>query len=88
MLQIGYGLGLRVSEVVKLNVSDMDSKRMQVLIENSKGKSDRYVHLPKTVLPLLRNYYLAYKPTHFLFEGQLGGQYAIRSVQAVFKNML
>lgn len=39
MLQIGYGMGLRVCEVVKLNVSDMDSKRMQVRIENSKGKS-------------------------------------------------
>jgi site-specific recombinase XerD len=88
MLQLCYGMGLRVSEVVKLKVSDIDSKRMQVLIENSKGKSDRYVNLPETVLPLLRTYYLAYKPTNFLFEGQFGGQYAIRSVQAVFKNAM
>jgi site-specific recombinase XerD len=88
MLKLCYGMGLRVSEIVKLKISDIDSRRMQVLIENSKGKSDRYVNLPESVLVLLRNYYKAYKPKLFLFEGQYGGQYAIRSVQAVFKNGL
>ena len=88
MLQLCYGMGLRVSEIVKLKISDIDSKRMQVLIENSKGKSDRYVNLPESVLILLRSYYKAYKPKFFLFEGQYGGQYSIRSVQAVFKNGL
>ncbi len=86
MLQLCYGMGLRVSEIVKLKITDIDSKRMQVLIENSKGKSDRYVNLPESVLTLLRSYYKAYKPKLFLFEGQYGGEYAIRSVQAVFKN--
>jgi site-specific recombinase XerD len=85
MLQLCYGMGLRVSEVVKLKVSDIDSKRMQVLIENSKGKSDRYVNLPETVLPLLRTYYLAYKPTNFLFEGQFGGAYSSASIDKVLK---
>ncbi|MFN8713099.1 MAG: tyrosine-type recombinase/integrase [Bacteroidota bacterium] len=86
MLQLCYGMGLRVSEIVKLKLTDIDSKRMQVLIENAKGKSDRYVNLPESVLTLLRNYYKLYKPKHFLFEGQYGGEYSIRSVQAVFKN--
>ncbi|MDO9187642.1 MAG: tyrosine-type recombinase/integrase [Bacteroidia bacterium] len=86
MLQLCYGMGLRVSEIVHLKISDIDSKRMQVLIENSKGKSDRYVNLPESVLTLLRSYYKTYQPKHFLFEGQYGGQYSIRSVQAVFKN--
>lgn len=86
MLQLCYGMGLRVSEIVHLKLSDIDSKRMQVLIENSKGKSDRYVHLPESVLTLLRSYYKTCKPRYFLFEGQYGGQYSIRSVQAVFKN--
>lgn len=40
----------------------------------------------KHVLTLLRNYYKTYKPKRFLFEGQYGGEYSIRSVQAVFKN--
>lgn len=86
MLQLCYGMGLRVSEITKLKITDIDSKRMQVLIENSKGKSDRYVNLPGSVLALLRSYYKAYKPKHFLFEGQYGGEYSARSVQAVFKN--
>lgn len=86
MLQLCYGMGLRVSEIVKLKITDIDSKRMQVLIENAKGKSDRYVNLPESVLSSLRTYYTDYKPKYYLFEGQYGGAYSIRSVQAVFKN--
>ena len=61
---------------------------MVVHIEASKGKKDRYVTLPSSILTDLRNYYKAYHPQKYLFEGQNGGQYAIRSVQAVFKNAL
>ncbi|WP_231561712.1 tyrosine-type recombinase/integrase, partial [Sphingobacterium sp. T2] len=62
MLQLCYGMGLRVSEIVNLKLSDIDSGRMQVLIEAGKGKKDRYVPLPSAVLDLLREYYKAYKP--------------------------
>lgn len=85
MLKLCYGMGLRVSEVVNLKLSDIDSSRMQVLIDSAKGKKDRYVPLPVSVLDLLRSYYKEFKPAVFLFEGQYGGQYSIRSVQAVFK---
>lgn len=88
MLQLCYGMGLRVSEVVNLKVSNIDSGRMQVLIEAGKGKKDRYVPLPSAVLDLLREYYKAYRPKIYLFEGRYGGQYSIRSVQAVFKNAM
>lgn len=88
ILKLCYGMGLRVSEVVNLKISDIDSDRMQVLVEAAKGKKDRYVNLPETVLTLLRNYYKIYRPKNWLFEGQYGGQYSIRSVQAVFKNAM
>ena len=88
MLQLCYGMGLRVSEVVNLKLSDIDSGRMQVLIEAGKGKKDRYVPLPSAVLDLLREYYKAYHPKTYLFEGQYGGRYSVRSVQAVFKNAM
>ena len=88
MLKLCYGMGLRVSEIVNLKVTGIDSKRMLVHIEASKGKQDRYVTLPSSILDDLRNYYRAYHPKIYLFEGQLGGQYAIRSVQAVFKNAM
>ena len=88
MLKLCYGMGLRVSEVVKLKITDIDSKRMLVHIEAGKGKTDRYVTLPSSVLDDLRNYYRTYRPKTYLFEGQNGGQYSIRSVQAVFKNTM
>jgi len=88
MLKLCYGMGLRVSEIVNLKISDIDSSRMQVLVSRGKGKKDRYVNLPESVLLELRSYYAEFKPKEYLFEGQYGGQYAIRSVQQVFKNAM
>jgi len=88
MLKLCYGMGLRVSEIVNLKITDIDSGRMLVHIEAAKGKKDRYVTLPSSILDDLRNYYRVHRPKVFLFEGQYGGQYAIRSVQAVFKNAM
>ena len=88
ILKLCYGMGLRVSEIVNLKISNIDSQRMLVHIEGAKGKKDRYVGLPSSVLDDLRNYYRTYRPEKYLFEGQYGGQYSIRSVQAVFKNAM
>lgn len=88
ILQLCYGMGLRVSEIVNLKVTDINSERMQVLIESAKGKKDRYVNLPESVLNDLRTYYALYKPAKYLFEGQYGGQYTNRSAQSVFKQAL
>lgn len=88
MLMLVYGMGLRVSEIVKLEISDIDSKNMQVHIRGAKGKKDRYTNLPEAVLPFLRIYYKAYKPKKYLFEGQYGEQYSTRSAQHVFKQSL
>ena len=88
MLKLCYGMGLRVSEIVKLKISDIDSSRMLVHIESGKGKKDRYVTLPSSILEDLRKYYKEYRPKTYLFEGQYGGQYSIRSVQAVFKSAM
>lgn len=88
MLKLCYGMGLRVSEIVNLKITDIDSKNMQVFIERAKGKKDRYVNLPDSVLKQLRDYYKEYKPKVYLFEGQYGGKYSIRSAQLVFKDAL
>lgn len=88
LLMLCYGMGLRVSELVKIKISDIDSKRRQVLVRSGKGKKDRYVNLPKSILETLRSYYKEYKPKEFLFEGQFGGAYSIRSVQHIFKNAM
>lgn len=88
MLKLCYGMGLRVSEVVNLKISNIDSNRMMVLIESAKGKKDRYVPLPSSVLPEMRVYYKRYRPEIYLFEGQNGGMYSVRSAQAIFKNAM
>lgn len=87
-LQLCYGMGLRVSEVVNIKISDIDSSRMQVHIANAKGKKDRYVPLPESILQPLRAYYKAYKPKEYLLEGRYGGQYSKGSLQKVFKRAL
>lgn len=88
MLKLCYGMGLRVSEIINLKITDIDSESMQVFIERAKGKKDRYANLPESILQQLREYYKAYKPKKYLFEGQYGNQYSIRSVQKVFKDAM
>jgi integrase/recombinase XerD len=88
MLKLCYGMGLRVSEIVNLKVTDIDSKSMQVLVQRAKGKKDRYVNLPESVLLQLREYFRQYRPKKYLFEGQYGEPYSTRSAQQVFKAAL
>lgn len=87
MLFTAYSAGLRVSEIVNLKVKDIDSGRMQILIEKAKGKKDRYVNLSPVLLDVLRSYVRSYKPKSFLFESEAtGAAYPARTVQQIFSN--
>lgn len=88
MLQLSYGMGLRVSEIVNLKIEDFNTTDFLVHIQGAKGKKDRYVGLPKSVVQKLRVYYKEYQPKKWLFEGQYSGQYTVRSVQSAFKNAM
>ncbi|MBP8115594.1 MAG: site-specific integrase [Chitinophagaceae bacterium] len=86
LLLLAYSAGMRVSEVVKLKIADINSDRMQININHAKGKKDRVVTLSKSILPYLREYYLKYKPADWLFEGTDHKEhYSARSAQLVFK---
>ncbi len=88
LLFVAYSAGLRVSEVVALKVTDIDSDRMQIRIEAAKGKKDRMATLAKTTLQILREYVTEYKPKKYLFEGQGAEEhYSKRSAQTVFSNI-
>ena len=87
-LQLCYGMGLRVSEVVNIKVTNVDSDCMLVHIQGAKGKKDRYVPLPESLLPKLREYYKLYRPKEYLLQGQYGGAYASSSLQQVFKKAM
>jgi len=69
-LSAAYGAGLRVSEVVTLKVSDIDSKRMILRIEQGKGRKDRHAMLSPQLLELLRDWYRIARPQVWLFPGQ------------------
>jgi integrase/recombinase XerD len=68
-----YAAGLRVSELVALKVSDIDSQRMVIRVRQGKGATDRYVILSPRLLTLLRLYWKAYHPTTWLFPGRVPG---------------
>lgn len=86
ILMTVYSAGLRVSEVVNLRKSDILSDRGQIFIRAGKGKKDRYTLMSEKLKPLLDEYLMAYKPSYWLFEGQDGGQYSVRSVQQIFRD--
>lgn len=79
-----YSCGLRISEAVNLEIKDIDSSAMTVKIVNAKGKNDRYVMLSPKLLELLREYFIEYKPNKYLFAGQFGDSYSVRSIQQIF----
>lgn len=65
-----YGAGLRVSEVVALKVSDIDSERMLLRIEQGKGRKDRFAMLSPQLLDLLRDWWRIARPQVWLFPGR------------------
>lgn len=88
MLMLAYSAGLRVSEVVNLKTSQVDSARMTLFISQAKGKKDRVVALSPVLLIMLREYALEYHPprTGYLFEGIVKGTaYSTRSLQEVLQ---
>lgn len=69
MFLCAYAGGLRVSEVVKLQVVDIDSGRDTIHVRQAKGGRDRYVPLSTRLLALLREYWKQYRPETWLFYG-------------------
>ena len=75
-LSVSYGAGLRASEVVSLKVTDIDSSRQVIRVEQGKGRKDRYAMLSLDLLSLLRAWWRAGRekgvmlPGGWLFPGQ------------------
>lgn len=87
ILALLYSTGLRVSELINLKWSHIDRSRMVINILAAKGKKDRQVMLSDTIIPLLEQYYRAYKPKEYVLNGQFGIQYSDRSVGQVVKQL-
>lgn len=89
ILFTAYSAGLKVSEIVALKLTHIDSEIIQILVENAKGKKDRYVNLSPMLLDILRAYIKQYnpRPRVYLFESeQTGDAYPTRTAQQIFAN--
>ncbi len=86
ILAVIYSGGLRISELISLRPSDIDSDRKQIRIIG-KGNKYRYTLLSDKTLELLRLYWPAYRPKTYLFEGQKkGSPISKTSIQNVFRD--
>jgi site-specific recombinase XerD len=83
-LMVAYGAGLRVGEVVTLKWADILLAEQKIHVKNGKGKKDRMVMLPYSVLVLLENYRALHPCNDYVFSGQFAGaHYSKGSVQKV-----
>ena len=80
-----YSGGLRISELINLKIKDIDSDRMQIRIEQAKGKKDRYTLLGQKTLEVLRSYVKQYQPREWLFEGLNNGPYSETSIKKALR---
>ena len=85
LLSTIYGCGLRIGEMLRLRLVDVRSEEGLLYIKAAKGNKDRRVPLSPRLLNMLREYYIAYRPKTYLFEGQKGGAYSSSSARKVLK---
>lgn len=86
ILATTYAAGLRVGEVARLKITDIDSSNMQIRVEQGKGNKDRYTLLSEKNIEILREYYKRYHPNTWLFPGAIDGlPLTERTIQHVFE---
>jgi len=86
MLMLTYSAGLRAKETARLRITDIDSKRMLIRVEQGKGNKDRYTLLSQTALETLRQYWKEFRPKVWLFPGANPENYvSVSYIQVGFK---
>jgi len=84
ILMTAYSAGLRISEVVNLQLTDIDSQRMVIRVCQGKRKKDRHTILSPVLLQMLRHYWVAARPVSYLFTGRsLSRPMSVPTVQQV-----
>jgi integrase/recombinase XerD len=88
MLRLAYGCGLRLGEVLRLRVADLDSGRGTLWVRGGKGGKDRGVPLPACLLDDLRAYWRQHRSADYLFPNRQGQPLHGASLQRAFKQAL
>jgi integrase/recombinase XerD len=74
LLETAYGCGLRISELLGLQVTDIDASRMVVTVRHGKGAKDRQVPLSARLLSALRRWWSTHRHPRWLFPGKRSGR--------------
>ncbi|TBW28892.1 tyrosine-type recombinase/integrase [Gramella sp. KN1008] len=85
VLALIYSAGLRIGELISLELKDIDIDRRQIFIRQSKGRKDRYVMLAESILPLIYNYLQTYTPKRYFVEGYKEKCYTASAVRHFLK---
>jgi len=85
IIRLLYGCGLRVNEVVKLEIQDLNFNEGLMHIRLSKGKKDRFVKIPDSIKKELIRF-SDLKNRNYLFESNRGGKLTKATIQAIVKN--
>jgi len=85
ILLLLYGFGLRVGELVNLEVSHIDFERRHLAVIAGKGRKDRILPIPGSIVNELKKYLKSFLPDKYLLTGQYGGPYSTKSAQNVVK---
>jgi len=86
IFQFMYATGLDISEVINFKVTDIDSKKKKIIIRNNDFDIIRETFLSASILEILRQYFISYRPKTFLFEGLKKGEPSSeRNLQHTFK---
>ena len=89
LIRTAYACGLRIGEVVRLRVADIDSQRGVLVVRQGKGRKDRLVPLSPALLDELRAYWRRYRPAEWLFPGQKRGRHLnLSALQRTFARLV
>ena len=84
-LALLYSSGLRVGELISLELQMIDVDRKQIMVKQGKGRKDRVVVLADSFIGLLKNYYTTYRPQRYFIENPNGGPYNAGSIRQFLK---
>jgi site-specific recombinase XerD len=88
MLRLAYGCGLRLGEVLRLRIADLDSGRGTLWVRSGKGGKDRGVPLPAGLLAELRTWWRQHRPADYLFPNRQGQPLHPATLQRAFGQAL
>lgn len=86
VLSMIYSAGLRISELLNLELKNIDVDRRQIIVKNAKGRKDRHIILAESFIPLMINYITSYVPKKYFVEGVVEGEkYSAESIRSFLK---